>query len=336
MSRQLSLSAAINETLHQEMERDPNVILLGEDVAGGQGGTGVVDCWGGPWGFTKGLKTRWPDRVFDAPISESGFVGTAIGAAAAGLRPIVELMLLDFMGVSFDQFMHQANKLRYMTGGRLGFPLTVMAGYGGGIGAAAQHSGAAYALLAHLPGWDVAIPSNPAETKGLLAQAIRSDDPVVLLSHMATHNIKGDVPADPYVIPFGQARVVRAGTDVTVVAFGRMVGASQRAVERLAEDGIDCELIDPRTIVPLDLDSILASVEKTGRLVVVDEANPRCGVASDLCSLVARKRFAALRAAPAIVTAPQVPMPFSQALEKLYLPSPARIADTVRETLAAG
>src|SRR5512144_3075972 len=286
MARTISYQQAINEALRQEMERDPRVIVMGEDNAGGQGSPGETDAWGGVLGVTKGLYPRFPDRVLDTPISESGFVGAAIGAATAGLRPVAELMFVDFMGVCFDQIFNQAAKFRYMFGGKAVTPMVIRSMFGAGIRAASQHSQSLYPIFTHLPGLKVVVPSTPYDAKGLLIQSIRDDDPVIFLEHKVLYTIEGDVPEEPYAIPFGEASIVREGGDVTVVALGRMVHLAEQAAEELQGEGIDCELIDPRTTSPLDDETILESVEATGRLVVVDEANPRCGFAADVVAKV--------------------------------------------------
>jgi len=276
-----------------------------------------------------------PDRVLDTPLAEISFVGAAVGAAATGLRPVAELMFVDFMGVCLDQIINQAAKFRYMFGGKAVTPLTVRTMYGAGIRAASQHSQCLYPLFTHFPGLKVVLPSNPYEAKGLLIQAIRDDDPVIFLEHKALYTIEGDVPEEAYAIPFAEANIVREGGDVTIVALGRMVHLVAQAAEELAGEGIECEIVDPRTTSPLDTDTILESVENTGRLVVVDEANPRCGFAADVVALVAQEAFGDLKAAPRMVTPPHTPVPFAPILEDAYVPSPATIAEAVRATAGA-
>src|SRR5690349_9242530 len=259
------------------MERDPTVVVFGEDVRGGAGSAGGDDAWGGVLGVTKGLAPKFPDRVIDTPISESAYIGAAAGAAASGLRPVAELMFVDFLGVCLDQIFNQAAKFRYMFGGKAVTPMVIRAMWGAGIRAASQHSQALYPIFTHIPGLKVVAPSNPYDAKGLLIQAIRDDDPVIFLEHKVLYTVEGDVPEEPYAIPFGEANIVREGSDVTVVALGRMVHFAEQAAQELKdEDGIDCEVIDLRTTSPLDEDTILESVENTGRLVVVDESSPRC------------------------------------------------------------
>ena len=335
MARRITYQQAINEALAQEMERDPTVVLFGEDVVGGAGAPGEDDAWGGVLGVTKGLHGKFPGRVLDTPISESAIVGAAAGAAASGLRPVAELMFVDFMGVCLDQIYNQAAKFRYMFGGKAETPMVIRTMWGAGIRAASQHSQALYPIFTHLPGLKVVIPSNPYDAKGLLIQSIRDNDPVMFFEHKVLYTLEGDVPEEPYAIPFGEAAIVREGSDVTIVALGRMVGFAEQAAEHLAADGIECEIIDPRTTSPLDEDTILESVENTGRLVVVDEANPRCGIAADIVARVTTTAFGDLKAAPKMVTAPHTPVPFSPVLEDAYVPTPAAIAEAVRATTGA-
>jgi pyruvate/2-oxoglutarate/acetoin dehydrogenase E1 component len=335
MARNISFQQAINEALAQEMARDERVVVFGEDVVGGSGAPGEDDAWGGVLGITKGLHAQFPDRIIDTPISESAFIGAAAGAAAAGLRPVAELMFVDFMGVCLDQIFNQAAKFRYMFGGKAVTPMVIRTMFGAGIRAASQHSQALYPIFTHIPGLKVVVPSNPYDAKGLLIQAIRDDDPVIFLEHKALYTVEGDVPEEAYAIPFAEANIVREGGDVTIVALGRMVGLAEQAAQELAGDGIECEIVDPRTTSPLDTDTILESVESTGRLVVVDEANPRCGFAADVVAQVAQEAFGDLKAAPRMVTPPHTPVPFSPVLEDAYVPTPARIAETVRATAGA-
>lgn len=331
MARKLSFRNAINEALAHEMERDSRVILMGEDVSGGTGSPGETDAWGGPLGVTKGLSKRFPNQVLDTPISESGFIGAAVGAAASGLRPVAELMFVDFMGVCFDQIFNQAAKFRYMFGGKATTPVVIRCMIGGGFRAAAQHSQILYNVFTHIPGLKCVVPSSPYDAKGLLIQAIRDDDPVMFFEHKMLYDVEEDVPEGAYTIPFGEANVVREGKDVTIVALGRMVMLAIQAADALARDGTSCEVIDPRTTSPLDADTILDSVENTGRLVVVDEAHPRCSMATDIAALVAQEAFDALKAPIQMVTAPHTPVPFSPALEDLYLPNAEKIASAVRK-----
>jgi pyruvate dehydrogenase E1 component beta subunit len=333
MSRKISYKDAVNEALAQEMERDSSVIVMGEDNVGGHGSPGTLDAWGGVLGVTKGLYGKFGDRIMDTPISESAFVGAAVGAAACGMRPVAELMFVDFMGVCFDQLLNQAAKFRYMFGGKAETPVVIRTMYGGGFQAAAQHSQCLYSLFAHIPGLKVVLPSTPYDVKGLLIQAIRDNDPVIFFEHKALYGMKGEVPEEPYVIPFGKANIVREGNDITIVALGRMVHMATQAAAALAKDGIEAEVIDPRTISPLDEATILKSVEKTGKLVVVDESHQRCSMAADISAVVAQEAFSALTAPIKLVTAPHVPPPFSGALEKLYIPDAAKIEAAARSIL---
>ena len=326
---------AINETLFQEMRRDPRVIVIGEDVAGGQGGSGQIDAYGGPLGVTKGLIGEFgASRVIDTPITESAIMGAAAGAAVNGLRPVAELMFVDFFGVCFDQIYNQAAKFRYMFGGKAKTPLVIRTTIGAGFRAAAQHSQTLYPIFTHVPGLKVVIPSNAYDAKGLLTQAIRDDDPVIFCEHKLLYDTTAEVPDEPYVIPFGEAEITRDGDDVAIVAFGRMVHFANEVADKLAKEKISVRVIDPRTTSPLDEDSIIEAVEDTGRLVVVDESPPRCSIARDIAGLVAEHAFGALKAPIAQVTCPHTPVPFAPPLEDLYIPSPEKIEAAVRRVLA--
>jgi pyruvate/2-oxoglutarate/acetoin dehydrogenase E1 component len=336
MARRITFMQAINEALAQELERDPTVVVFGEDNAGGAGAPGEDDAWGGVMGLTKGLYHKYPGRVLDTPISESAFIGAAAGAACSGLRPVAELMFVDFFGVCMDQIYNQAAKFRYMFGGKARTPMVIRTMYGAGIRAASQHSQSLYPIFTHIPGLKVVVPSNPYDAKGLLIASIRDDDPVIFFENKVLYNVEGEVPEEPYVVPLGEAEYVREGDDVTIVAIGRMVSMAEQAGEQLADEGIECEIVDPRTTSPLDEETIFESVENTGRLVVVDEANPRCSLATDIVARVAQNCFDDLEAAPKMVTAPHTPPPFSPTLEDLYVPDPERIAAAVRETTGFG
>jgi acetoin:2,6-dichlorophenolindophenol oxidoreductase subunit beta len=328
---------AINEAIAQEMRRDPTVIVMGEDNAGGMGAPGEDDAWGGVLGVTKGLMPEFGrERVLDTPITESAFIGAAAGAAATGLRPVAELMFVDFMGVCLDQIFNQAGKFRYMFGGKAVTPLVIRTMYGAGFRAASQHSQCLYPVFTHFPGLKVVVPSSPYEAKGLMIQAIRDDDPVIFFEHKVMYDEEEEVPDESYTIPFGEANVTREGDDVTIVAFGRMVGFANKVADSLEGDGIGCTVVDPRTTSPLDRDTILECVADTGRLVVVDEANPRCSMASDIAALVAEHAFDALKAPIRTVTAPHTPVPFSPDLEDLYIPTPEKIEAAVREVAGRG
>ena len=320
----MSIREAINLALHEEMARDDRVVVMGEDVANRENG--------GVYGVTVGLADKFGDlRVIDTPITESAIIGAAGGAALTGLRPVAELMFIDFLGVCLDQLMNQIAKFRYMFGGGATTPVTIRTMIGAGAGTGPQHSAILYPLLVAIPGIKVVVPSNAYDAKGLLAQAIRDDDPVVFCEHKAIYTEECEVPDESYTIPFGQARTVCEGSDVTVVAFSRMVLLTEQAAANLAGEGLSVEVIDPRTLSPLDDEAILASVRKTGRMVVVDEANPYCSMASEVASIVVDKGFDYLDAPIKKVTAPHTPVPASPVLEVEYVPSVAEIEAAIRE-----
>ena len=332
MARMLSTVAAINEALRIAMRSDPDVIVLGEDVAGGgkrdQEGTDEI---GGIIGVTRGLVKEFPGRVLDTPISEMALLGTAVGAALTGLRPVAELMFIDFIGVCLDPLLNQAAKLRYMFGGKARVPLTVRTLTGAGMQAAAQHSQSLYWITTGIPGLKTVIPSNAADAKGLLLASIRDDDPVVFCEPKRILFDQTEVPEEDYEIPLGKAAIVRAGGDVSLVAFGATVKTALTAADQLAAEGISAEVLDLRSLQPLDEQAILATLEKTGRLVVIDEATPRCGIASDVAALCVDKGFDFLNAPVKRVTAPHTPVPFSSVLEQAYMPSAERIVEAVRQ-----
>ncbi|MEM9170164.1 MAG: alpha-ketoacid dehydrogenase subunit beta [Pseudomonadota bacterium] len=327
---------ALNEALHEEMARDDRVFVCGEDVSGGAGGTsGEREASGGIFGVTAGLLPRFgEDRVIDTPISENTIVGMAAGASLAGKRGVAEIMFADFLSLALDQTMNQAAKFRYMSGGKMGCPVVIRVPYGAGMNMAAQHSQAMYQIATSVPGLKVVLPSNPADAKGLLKSAIRDEDPVVFFEHKAMYGRKGEVAEGEHLVPFGQAALLNEGDDVTVVAMGRMVVFAQKALAGLVEDGVGVDLIDIRTTSPLDEDAILDSVEKTGRLVVVDECPPRCSVAADIGAFVASQGFSSLKAPVELVTAPHAPVPFAKDLERAYVPGPAAIDAAVRRVAA--
>ena len=334
MARTITMREAINEALDQEMARDPSVVLMGEDIVGGAGSPGEDDAWGGVLGVTKGLYAKYGrERLLDTPLSESAYIGAAIGAATCGLRPVAELMFIDFVGVCFDQIYNQAAKFRYMFGGKAETPVTIRAMVGAGFRAAAQHSQMLTPIFTHIPGLKVVCPSNPYDTKGLLAASIRDNDPVIFCEHKAMYDQTGEVPEGAYTIPLGEAEVVREGGDCTIVAYGLMVQRAVEAAGLLSTESISCEVIDLRTLSPLDLDTVLESVEQTGRLVCVDEATPRCNIAADVSAQVAQQAFSSLRAGIEMVSAPHTPVPFSPVLEDAYIPSAAKVASAVRRTM---
>ena len=332
---EMTIREVINQTIHYEMERNPDVLVLGEDIVGGNGTAGGPEAIGGIWGATTGLYDKFgPNRVIDTPISESAIVGAAAGLALAGKRPIAELMFADFVGVSLDQLWNQMAKFRYMFGGKTTCPAVVRMIYGAGMNAAAQHSQSVYAMMTSIPGLKVVLPTTPADAKGLLLEALRGDDPVMFFEHKALFGVSGDVPDGDYQVPFGQARMAREGGDVSIVTCGLMVSFAERAADKLAAEGIGCDVIDLRTTSPMDEEAILDSVEATGRLVVVDESTPRCSLASDIAGMVASRAFASLKAPIEMVTAPHTPIPFARELESAWLPGPPAIEAAVRRTLA--
>ncbi len=333
MTRQITFTEAINEALHIAMQNDPDVIVLGEDICGGGGrkDQGIEDAWGGIMGATRGLiKAFGPERVRDTPISEMGFLGTAVGAAATGLRPVAELMFMDFLGVSLDPLLNQAAKLRYMFGGKVRVPLTVRTSMGAGSRAAAQHSQTLYGITVGIPGLKTVIPSTPADAKGLLLTAIRDDGPVIFCEPKSLMNDVGEVPEGDYEIPLGKAAIVREGSDVSIVGMGRTVKTALEAADRLAALGTSAEVLDLRSLHPMDEEAILATLQKTGSLVVVDESPPRCSIASDVAALCVDQGFDYLNAPVKKVTAPHTPVPFSPVLEDLYVPSADQIVAAVR------
>ncbi|MGA7878814.1 MAG: alpha-ketoacid dehydrogenase subunit beta [Desulfoferrobacter sp.] len=312
---------ALNEGLSQEMERDPDVFILGEDV--GQ--------FGGCFGVTQGLFQKFgEERVKDTPITESAIIGAATGAAAAGLRPVCEIMFVDFIGVAMDQLFNQAAKMRYMFGGKAKIPMVLRAPQGAGIGAAAQHSQSLEAWFAHVPGLKVAMPASPYDAKGLIVSAIRDDNPVVFLEHKLLYGVEGEVPDDLYTVEFGKAEIKRQGEDVTIVATSKMVYTALDAAEKLAEGGISAEVIDPRTIVPLDIGTIIDSVKKTHALVIVHEAVKQGGFGAEIAAQVAEQAFDYLDAPIVRIGAPFTPVPFSPPLEQAFIPNEESIIKAVR------
>jgi pyruvate dehydrogenase E1 component beta subunit len=334
MARKISMRQALNEALDQEMARDPTVIVIGEDIVGGAGANGEEDAWGGVLGVTKGLHAKYRGRLLDTPLSESAYIGAAAGAAACGMRPVAELMFIDFMGVCFDEIFNQAAKFKYMFGGKAETPLVIRCMVGAGFRAAAQHSQMLTPLFTHIPGLKVVCPSNAYDAKGLLIQSIRDNDPVIFCEHKNLYASETDVPEESYTIPFAEANVVREGSDCTIVTYGMMVHRALDAADGLARKGIECEVIDLRTLSPVDWDTVLESVDNTGRCVCVDEAHPRCSIAADVSARVAQDGFKSLKSSIQMVTAPHTPVPFSPSLEDLYIPTAARITDAVDRTMA--
>jgi acetoin:2,6-dichlorophenolindophenol oxidoreductase subunit beta len=309
---------AINAALREELSRDERVILFGEDVG--------ISLFGDTRDLQDAFGAR---RVRDTPISEAVIASMAVGAAATGLRPVCHLMFGNFLYLAWDAIANQAAKLRYMSGGQVRLPLVFMAVFGGGRSQAAHHSDAMHPMLMNLGGIKVAVPSTPADAKGLLKSAIRDDDPVVFLQSAGRGGELGEVPDGEHLVPFGSADIKRQGSDVTIVAIGAMVRPALRAAETLASEGISAEIVDPRTLVPLDTPAILRSVSKTGRLILVDEAREACSAASQIAAVVAESAFDALQAPIRRVTTPNVPMPYAPVLERELLPSEPRIVEAV-------
>jgi pyruvate dehydrogenase E1 component beta subunit len=326
MVKKISFAQAIAEALDYEMAKDKKVVVLGEDVG----------KYGGIYGATAGLFEKYgPDRVRDTPIAESGFVGAAVGAAATGLlRPVVELMFIDFFGVTMDQIYNQAAKMRYMFGGKAKISMVLRTTCGAGFSAAAQHSQSLHAIFTHVPGLKVVMPSTPYDVKGLLISSIEDDDPVIFIEHKGLYALEGDVPEEGYSIPLGVADVKKEGKDVTIVATAAMVHKALEVADKLEKEGKSVEVVDPRSLVPLDADTIVNSIKKTGRLVVVDEGYPRASFASDIAALAASRAFESLKAPVKLVTPPATPIPFSPVLEKEWIPSTEKIEKAVRDVLS--
>jgi pyruvate/2-oxoglutarate/acetoin dehydrogenase E1 component len=323
-TRELSYRDALNEALHEEMTRDPAVCLLGEDVG----------RYGGVLQVSRGLYDRFgPKRVRDTPISEAGFVGIAVGAAMTGLRPVVEVMYIDFSALAMDQIVNQAAKARYMFGGKVCVPLVMRTQGGGGRGNAAQHSQSLEMWYVHVPGLVVIQPSTPYDAKGLLKSAIRNDNPVIFIEHKLLYNTTGPAPDEEYLIPIGVADVKRSGKDVTIVATSRMVIFALQAAEKLAAEGIDAEVIDPRTLKPLDLPAIVKSVEKTGRLVVVNEGPLTGGFTAEVAARVQREAFDWLDAPIMQVATEDVPLPYNGRLELEAIPGVEDIVRAAKDAL---
>ena len=321
-TRTLTFAQAVNEALSEEMRRDKTVFVIGEDVA--EAGT--------PFKVLAGLVQEFgPERVVDSPISEPGITGLGVGAAMTGLRPVVDIMFGDFLTLVMDQLANQAAKSHYMSGGKLTVPLTLRTTMGATRRSAAQHSQSLHAWVAHIPGLKVVLPSTPADAKGLLKTAIRDDNPVVFIEDKMDYAVKGEVPDGEYTIPFGVADVKRVGEDITIVATSSMIRVALAAAEQLKSDGISAEVIDPRTLVPLDVEALVRSAEKTGRAIVVDEGHQRYGVSAELAAVIADHAFYSLDAPVKRVAALDVPIPFSPPLEDVTVPTPDLVAQTARE-----
>jgi len=319
-TKTLTIKQAINETLREEMRRDDTVIIMGCDV-------GVR---GNPFGITIGLYDEFgAERVRDTPISEAAIIGACLGAAATGLRPIGEILFSDWITLGMDQLVNQIAKIRYMFGGKINVPLVIRAPVGAGGGQAAQHSQSFEAWFSHVPGLQVVMPITPFDVKGLLKTAIRSDDPVLFFEHKRGYEIQGEVPGEDYTIPFGEAAIRREGTDVTLVAVSIMVHRALSVAETLSQLGIECEVIDPRTIYPFDYETVLKSLEKTHHLVVTHESNRRSGIGSEIVSQLVERGFDLLDDQPVIVAGLDVPMPYNRLLESLVIPDEEKLKDAI-------
>ena len=320
----MSCVQAVNAALREEMERDSSVIHMGIDVARA----------GGVFGSSRGLLDAFgPARVRDTPISEAAMVSLAVGASLVGVRPVVHLMFADFLTRAWDEIVNQAAKIRYMFGG-VSVPLTIMASTGGGLSAAAQHSQSVESLCVNIPGLKVVCPSTPADCKGLLKSAIRDNNPVIFLDSKALLNSRGEVPDGDYLVPIGKAAVVRQGSDVTIVALSRMVPVSNAAAEKLAAEGISAEVIDLRSVYPMDTETIAASVKKTGRLITVHEAPVFAGIGAEIVASMVAHNYADLRAAPMRLGAPHTPTPFARGLEARHFPSEEGIIAAARRQMS--
>jgi pyruvate/2-oxoglutarate/acetoin dehydrogenase E1 component len=323
-TRELTVREAIREALSEELSRDPMAFLMGEDVGRP----------GGVYNVTEGLQDRFgADRVMDTPISEEGFVGMGVGAALTGMRPVVEVMFSDFLTLAMDQIVNQAAKLRYMTGGQAKVPLVIRTTMGAGRGAAAQHSQSLQVWMAHIPGLKVAMPSTPYDAKGLLKTAIRDDNPVIFFEDKMMYGLKGPVPIHEYTIPFGVADVKREGSDVTLVATSSMVHVAIQSADMLAEENISAEVVDPRTLKPLDTETIVNSVKKTSRAVVIDEGYLSYGVTAEIASIIADEAFDYLDAPVKRIGATDVPVPFAPVLEFATIPTEQMVVETVKGLL---
>lgn len=313
---------AICEAISEEMDRDENVFVIGEDIE---------DPMGGAFGATKGLSTKYGRRVRNTPISESAIVGAAVGAAMVGMRPVAEIMYVDFLGCCLDPVANQAAKIRYMSGGQIEAPMVLRTQQGTGMSSAAQHAQSFEAIFAHIPGLKVVMPSCPADAKGLLKTAIRDDDPVIFLEHKMLYGMKGEVPEEEHLIPFGKAILRRKGGDVTVLATSRMVNVAMEAAAMLEKDGVNLDVLDLRTIVPIDREAIFKSLEKTGRLVIVQEAVKRCGFASEISAMVNEEAFDLLDAPIIRIASINSPVAFAPRFEEYLVPNAEKICSGIKK-----
>lgn len=328
---------AINQAMDLALEKDDRVILIGTDVAGGAGVDHLVndDAYGGVFGVSKGLVAKYGrERIIDTPIAEHGYFGAAVGAAATGLRPIAELMFNDFVGFMLDPILNQGAKMRYMFGGKAKIPLVVRTVHGAGVGAAAQHSQTLYGMFGAIPGVKVVTPSNPYDAKGLFLAAMEDDNLVVFSEDKTLYGTKGEVPEEYYTVEIGKARVTREGTDLSIVAIGKMVQVALEVADRLKESNVSVEVIDLRSVSPWDEETVLESVKKTGRLIVIDESNPHNNTATDVASVVSDKAFDYLDGPIKTVCAPDTPVPFAANLEKAYIPDAEKVLTVAEELIA--
>jgi acetoin:2,6-dichlorophenolindophenol oxidoreductase subunit beta len=327
--RELTLLDAINEAMHEEMARDPRVYIFGEDVRVGYGR-------GGAFGATNGLFAKFgPERVIDTPISESAIAGVSVGAALWGMRPIAEIMFADFVALVMDHMVNSAAKMRYAYAGEAKVPITFRMACGAGVGAALHHSQSPEAWIMNVPGLKIVYPSTPYDAKGLLKSAIRDDNPVVCFEHKFLYSrLKGPVPEEEYLVPIGKAEVKKEGEDLTIIAYGAMLQQALKAADLLAQEGVKAEVLDPRTLIPLDKETILKSVEKTGKVLIVHEAPTFGGFGGEIAAMIAEEAFYSLDAPVKRVGAPFTPVPASPILEKFYLPDAEKIVKAARELLA--
>ena len=324
MTKVMTIKQTLNEALREEMQRDETVIIMGCDVA----------IRGNPFGITAGLLEEFgPERVRDTPISEAAIIGACLGAAATGLRPIGEILFSDWITIGMDQLVNQIAKIRYMFGGKIEVPLVIRAPVGAGGGQAAQHSQSFESWFSHVPGLQVVMPITPYDVKGLLKTAIRSNDPVLFFEHKRGYEIQGEVPEEDYTLPFGEAVVRREGSDVTIVAVSIMVHRALAVAKELSDLGIECEVIDPRTIYPFDYDTVIQSVEKTHRLVVTHESNRRSGIGGEIVSQVVERTFDELDERPVIVAGRNVPMPYNRTLESMVIPGEQRLKNAILDLM---
>ncbi len=319
----ISYRDGLREALHEEMARDDSVFVIGEDVI----------IHGGPYAVTQGIEERFPGRIFETPIAEAGIVGVGVGAAMAGMRPVVELMYLDFVTCAMDEVVNQAAKMRYMTGGQAQVPIVIRLPCGHGRNLAAQHSQIMESWFMHVPGLQVVVPSTPRDAKGLMKTAVRSPDPVLFFEYKRLYTMEGEVPEEEYTIPFGKADIKRDGEDVTVIAVGPMVAKALDAGVRLEDDGYDIEVVDPRTLSPLDVETICESVTRTGRAVVCEEDTTFAGTGAEIAAMIGEKCFPSLKAPVTRVGAPHVPIPFSAKLVNHVIPDVPRIVAAVRDVM---